>query len=82
MKQLKLPTLYRIDTKGKVRVRHSYVRALGDDAAEWIVETGIEDGALVEKSNMYVVGKAGRTPYEQACAEAESRHAQKIKKDK
>jgi len=78
-----LPTLYRKDSKGKVRVRHSKVEWFEEDqAALWTVETGIEGGRLIAKENIFTEGKGGRTPYEQACSEAQSKHELKIKKDK
>lgn len=78
--------MYRIDSTGKTRVRYSKVRQTQNDdgsiAADWIVKTGVLNGKLVEKRNTYLKGKGKRSAFEQACAEAQSKHDLKKKKEK
>lgn len=77
-----LPTMYKLDSKGKTRVRKSVVRLNSDGSATWTIETGILDGKMVQKKTVYKDGKQGRDGFEQACFEANSKHEKKQKKEK
>lgn len=81
MKTHKLPTMYRLDSKGKMRVRKSIVRGTQNEAT-WTIKTGIQDGNLIQKDTLYTEGKQGRTAFEQAVFEAQSAHESKQKKEK
>lgn len=81
MKKYSLPDMFRLDSKGKIRIRKSRVTGTSSKAT-WTVETGVLDGKLVATITEYTEGKQGRDAFEQACFEANSAHLKKEKKEK
>lgn len=53
----------------------------GDDAASIVISHGLEGGRLTAKTEMVTVGKQGRTPYQQAVLQAESRFKKQYDKN-
>lgn len=78
-------TLYKLDSKGKVREWNVWVEDRNDGTAAIFVEHGAKDGAMQTKVTVIEEGKnIGRanetTPYEQACSEADSKYNKQLDK--
>lgn len=73
--------LFGLDKKGGYKVwRISAAEYEEDNTASILIRHGKEGGVFTEKLDVIVVGKQGRTPYEQAVSEAEGRIKKQIDK--
>jgi ATP-dependent DNA ligase len=66
----------------KLLIRRDLVVMMSDQTARWIVQTGQDNGKLVEKITVFKEGKQKRNAFEQAISECESKRKLKYKKDK